>query len=81
MVLPIVAGAAIEGKEGRLDWFESLPEGLQTGILAFMDTQVLIMAACQVPGYWAKHKEPAGDAAPKGSPDSSTGSTHRAAAG
>jgi hypothetical protein len=26
-----------------------LPEGLQAGILAFMDTQAPIMAACQVP--------------------------------
>jgi len=34
---------------GWLEWFESLPEGLQASILAFMDTQVPIMAACQVP--------------------------------
>ena len=34
---------------GWLDWFESLPEGLREGILAFMATQVPIMAACQVP--------------------------------
>ena len=34
---------------GWLDWFKMLPEGLQAGILAFMDTQVPIMAACQVP--------------------------------
>jgi hypothetical protein len=34
---------------GWISWFESLPEGLQAGILAFMDTQVPIMAACQVP--------------------------------
>jgi hypothetical protein len=34
---------------GWISWFESLPEGLQAGILAFMDTQAPIMAACQVP--------------------------------
>ena len=34
---------------GWLDWFKMLPEGLQAGILAFMDTQAPIMAACQVP--------------------------------
>jgi hypothetical protein len=34
---------------GWLEWFKSLPEGLRDGILAFMDTQVPIMAACQVP--------------------------------
>ena len=34
---------------GWISWFESLPEGLQAGILAFMATQVPIMAACQVP--------------------------------
>ena len=33
---------------GWLEWFKSLPEGLRDGILAFMDTQVPIMAACQV---------------------------------
>ncbi|MFM8704899.1 MAG: hypothetical protein ACKOHG_13720, partial [Planctomycetia bacterium] len=52
---------------GWLGWFESLPEGLQTGILAFMDTQAPIMAACQLPVYVAKQKGPAGDAAPTGS--------------
>jgi hypothetical protein len=41
-------------------------EGLQAGILAFMDAQAPIMAACQVPGHWAKQKGVAGDAAPKG---------------
>jgi hypothetical protein len=30
---------------GWIDWFKSLPEGLRDGILAFMDTQVPIMAA------------------------------------
>ena len=34
---------------GWLDWFKMLPEGLQAGILAFMDTQAPIMAACQLP--------------------------------
>lgn len=29
-----------------MEWFESLPEGLQASILEFMDTQVPIMAAC-----------------------------------
>jgi hypothetical protein len=33
---------------GWLEWFKSLPEGLRDGILAFMDTQVPIMAACQM---------------------------------
>jgi hypothetical protein len=39
---------------GWLDWFKMLPEGLQAGILAFMDTQVPIMAACQVPAAMPK---------------------------
>ena len=47
---------------GWLDWFKMLPEGLQAGILAFMDTQAPIMAACQVPAVMTK---PA--AAPKAS--------------
>ena len=47
---------------GWIDWFQSLPEGLQAGILAFMDTQAPIMAACQVPAVMTK---PA--AAPKAS--------------
>ena len=34
---------------GWISWFGSLPEGLRDGILAFMATQVPIMAACQVP--------------------------------
>ena len=34
---------------GWLDWFKMLPEGLQAGILAFMDTQAPITAACQLP--------------------------------
>ena len=51
---------------GWLGWFKSLPEGLRDGILAFMDTQAPIMAACQLPVYVAKQKGPAGDAAPKG---------------
>ena len=45
---------------GWLDWFKMLPEGLQAGILAFMDTQAPIMAACQVPVYVAKHSQYAG---------------------
>jgi len=39
---------------GWLDWFKMLPDGLQAGILAFMDTQVPIMAACQVPAAMPK---------------------------
>jgi hypothetical protein len=39
---------------GWLEWFESLPEGVQAGILEFMDTQVPIMAACQVPAVVPK---------------------------
>jgi hypothetical protein len=39
---------------GWLEWFESLPEGLQAGILEFMDAQVPIMAACQVPAVMPK---------------------------
>lgn len=66
---------------GWIEWFKSLPEGLQAGILAFMDTQAPIMAACQMPMRVAKQKGPAGDAAPKGSEASATGSTHQAAAG
>jgi hypothetical protein len=70
---------------GWLGWFESLPEslpeGLREGILAFMDTQAPIMAACQLPVRVAKQKGPAGDAAPKGSAVSATGSVHQATAG
>jgi hypothetical protein len=39
---------------GWLEWFESLPEGVQAGILEFMDTKVPIMAACQVPAVVPK---------------------------
>jgi hypothetical protein len=39
---------------GWLEWFKMLPEGLQAGILAFMATQVPIMAACQVPAVVPK---------------------------
>ena len=39
---------------GWLEWFESLPEGLRETILAFMDTQVPVMAACQVPAVVPK---------------------------
>ena len=34
---------------GWLDWFKSLPEGLQTGLLAFMDSQAHNMVASQMP--------------------------------
>jgi hypothetical protein len=43
---------------GWLEWFESLPEGVQTGILEFMDTQAPIMAACQVPAVVLKAATP-----------------------
>jgi hypothetical protein len=54
---------------GWLEWFQSLPEGVQAGILAFMDTQVPIMAACQVPAVMPKAAAPkeasqSGSAAP-----------------
>ena len=39
---------------GWLEWFESLPEGLRESILAFMDTQVPVMAACQLPAVVPK---------------------------
>jgi len=66
---------------GWLDWFKMLPEGLREGILAFMDTQAPIMAACQLPVYMAKQNGPAGDAAPKASAASATGSPNQSAAG
>jgi hypothetical protein len=34
---------------GWLDWFKMLPEGLQAGILAFMDSQTHSMVASQMP--------------------------------
>lgn len=34
---------------GWLDWFSSLPHGLRAGILAFLDSQAVSMAACQMP--------------------------------
>ena len=54
---------------GWLEWFESLPEGVQAGILEFMDTQVPIMAACQMPTVVHKAAAPkeasqSGSAAP-----------------
>ena len=54
---------------GWIDWFKCLPEGLRDGILAFMDTQVPIMAACQVPAVVPKATAPkeasqSGSAAP-----------------
>jgi hypothetical protein len=44
---------------GWLTWFESLPEGLRNGMLEFMDTQIPIMAACQVPAVMPKASAPA----------------------
>jgi hypothetical protein len=35
---------------GWLEWFNTLPEGLRDGILAYMDSQVPSMVVCQVPG-------------------------------
>jgi hypothetical protein len=55
---------------GWLDWFKMLPEGLQTGILTFMDTQAPIMAACQVPNVMPK---------PAGTVAASTGASQTAA--
>jgi hypothetical protein len=54
---------------GWLDWFKMLPEGLQASILAFMDTQVPVMASCQVPAVVPKAASPkeagqSGSAAP-----------------
>jgi hypothetical protein len=56
---------------GWISWFESLPEGLREGILAFMDTQVPVMAACQVPAAVPKAEggsTPAGTAPGQPSP-------------
>jgi hypothetical protein len=49
---------------GWLDWFKMLPEGLQAGILAFMDTQAPIMAACQVPAAIPKPSAARADGQP-----------------
>jgi len=49
---------------GWIDWFQSLPEGLQVGILAFMDSQAHIMAALQMPAFMPKPA--ASTAAPAG---------------
>ena len=54
---------------GWLEWFQSSPQGVQAGILEFMDTQVPIMAACQVPavvpkGAVSKEAGQSGSAAP-----------------
>ncbi|MFM8705551.1 MAG: hypothetical protein ACKOHG_17150, partial [Planctomycetia bacterium] len=46
---------------GWLDWFQSLPEGLREGILAFMDSQAHTMAACQIPGVMPKPAEKGAD--------------------
>ena len=40
MTLPPLRSTAY----GWLEWFESLPEGVQAGILEFMDTQVPAVA-------------------------------------
>ena len=51
---------------GWLDWFNTLPEGLQTGILAFMDSQAHGMVACQMPTVVPKPAN-SPEQAPKGS--------------
>ena len=51
---------------GWLDWFKTLPEGLQTGIVAFMDSQAHSMAACQMPAVVPKPAN-SPEQAPKGS--------------
>ena len=51
---------------GWLDWFKTLPEGLQTGIVAFMDSQAHSMAACQMPTVVPKPAN-SPEQAPKGS--------------
>jgi hypothetical protein len=62
---------------GWLEWFKSLPEGLQAGILAFMDTQVPIMATCQVPAVVSK----AEGGSQSGGPSTRQPSPHGADAG
>jgi hypothetical protein len=62
---------------GWLDWFKMLPEGLQAGILAFMDTQAPIMAACQVPAAVPK----AEGGSKSGGPSARQPSPHGADAG
>jgi len=39
---------------GWIDWFQSLPEGLQASILAFMDSQAHSMATLQMPAFTPK---------------------------
>lgn len=46
---------------GWLDWFQSLPEELREGILAFMDSQAHIIAACQIPAVMPKSAEKGAD--------------------
>jgi hypothetical protein len=43
---------------GWIDWFKSLPVGLQEGVLQFLDKQAPNMAACQVPVYVKQQKKP-----------------------
>ena len=62
---------------GWLDWFKMLPEGLQAGILAFMDTQAPIMAACQLPAAVPK----AEGGSQSGGPSARQPSPHGADAG
>jgi hypothetical protein len=62
---------------GWLDWFKMLPEGLQAGILAFMDTQAPIMAACQVPAAVPKSE----GGSQSGGPSARQPSPHGADAG
>lgn len=46
---------------GWIDWFQSLPEGLQAGILAFMDSQAHSMATLQIPAVVPKPVASAAD--------------------
>jgi len=57
---------------GWLDWFKMLPEGLQAGILAFMDTQAHSMAACQIPAARSPAILPQPAKSPLPSPEGST---------
>lgn len=65
---------------GWISWFESLPEGLREGILAFMDSQAHSMAVLQVPAVVPKRaaeakegKAEPGQPSPRGS-DMASGS-------
>ena len=48
----------LAGVHRGLDWFKGIPEGLQSGILTFMDSQVPRMAALQMPPFLHKPSKP-----------------------